>query len=207
MLQLTDESLYRDHYIQNLTRLRDDLTFRIRFRIIPIRIGDDDGFQIDATAEPAVYHKHEQISRREDFNAQNAVRSAKEKLEDIATEMGWETRREPHTKAETLRETVTNQVRRRLKETKYGNYVVELVDEGDEALRYQLLHPALSSYIHAIEWAIICYREAEQGEDLVEKETTGEFGYNYGQLIDDELPDNAPVSQKTKEELSTFVTY
>lgn len=208
LLHLTDESqLHRDNYIWNLNRMRDDITFRIRFRIVPIRIGEDEGFQIKATAEPAVYHKHEQISRREDFNSQNAVRSAKEKLEDIATEMAWETWREPHTKAKTLRETVTDRVRERLSVTKYGEYVVELADEGDEALRYQLLHPALSSYIHAIEWAIICYREDEHDDDLIEEEISGEFGYNYGQLINEELPDDAPVSQKTKEELSTFVTY
>lgn len=208
LLQLTDESqLYRNNYIQNLSRMRDDVTFRIRFRIIPISIGDDDAFQIDVTAEPAVYHKHEQISRREDFNAQNAVRSAKEKLEDISTEIGWATWREPHTKAEALRETVTDRVRERMNRTKYGEYVIELADEGDEALRYQLLHPAMSSYIHAIEWAIICYREDEHGDDLIEEEISEEFGYYYGQLIDEELPDDAPVSQKTKEELSSFVTY
>lgn len=207
-LNLTDEAdLNRNNYIWNLRRMRDDLTFRLRFRIVPISFEETEGYSIDVRAEPALYHKHQQISHREDFSSQNAVRSAKEKLEDIAVNMGWETWREPRTKTETLRETVNDQMRERLESTKYGEYVVELADEGDEALRYQLLHPALSSYIHAIEWAIICYREDAYGDDLIEEEITGEFGYNYGQLIEEELPTDAPITQKTKEELSAFVTY
>jgi hypothetical protein len=206
-LNLTNEAeLERENYIDNLRRLRDDLPFILRFRFIPIEFEDNNGLLIEIKSEPAVLHKHEQIDRVENYNAQNAIRRGKEQLEDVAVELGWETIREPHTTAENLEDTLNREIRNHLRETKYGNYVIELIDEGDEALRYQLLHPALSSYIHAIEWAIICYLEDERIDDLVAEEISDEFGYYYGQLIN-KIPEGHGVSQKTREELEQFKTY
>lgn len=202
----TEHELQRETYINNLRTTRDDLLFRIRFRMVPVQLEEEAGIHIQAKVEPAVLLKHEQIERVDDYNAQNVIRRCKERIEDIAIELGWEPWREPHTTAENLRETVRGSVREELAQTKYGNYVLELADEGDEAFRYRLLHPSLASYIHSIEWAIICYMEDEHGEDLIDEEVEGEFGYNFGQLID-ELPAQGIISQKTREELRQFTVY
>jgi len=96
----------------------------------------------------------------------------------------------------------------------YGDNVIQLSDEGDKALRYQLLHSALGSYIHAIEWSIICYFEDKFDKDFIEEEIENEFGYYYGQLVnkisagsDDNIIEKSAVTQKTQEELDLFETY
>jgi hypothetical protein len=205
-LGLADEGEFkRESYLDSLNRLRDDVPFQLRFRFQPIAVDDRGGVHIEVKAEPAVYHKHEQLSRQSDYNSQNVIRTCKEEVRDIAAELGWELWREPHTTAETLRETLQPDVRENLKSTKYGGQVMQLTDEGDDAFRYQLYHPALSSYIHAIEWAIICYLEEEEADDLIMQEQEDGFGYYYGQIID-KIGDKGIVSQKTSEDLERFNT-
>ncbi len=203
---LTDErKLVRHTYLDSLESTRDDLPFHLRYRMIPVELENEMGVRIEIKSEPAVLHKHQQIEYQEGYNTQNVIRVSKEKIEGIAADMGWEPWREPHTTAEDLRETLDQNVREALKGTKYGRNVVQLTDEGDESLRYHLLHPALGAYIHAIEWAIICYFEHVHEDDLIEQEQEDEFGYNYGQLVD-KVAKQGDITQKTHEDLERFVT-
>jgi hypothetical protein len=204
-----DESeLTRDGYFDALESIRDDEPWYLKFRLIPGLVGDENGIKIKATAEPAILHKHEQIERYEEdeFNTKNVVRSCKNKLNNIAADLEWDVWREPHTPAEKLQPTLGSPVRDALQQTKYGEDVIQFADEGDEALSYNLLHPALASYIHGIEWAIICYLEAEEDDDLIDEEISDEFGYYYGQLVN-KIAETGAVPQKTIEELEGFVTY
>lgn len=203
---LADErKLIKNTYLDDLQKTRDNLPFHLRFRTIPVELENEMGIRIEIKSEPAVLHKHQQIRYQEAYNTQNVIRTSKEKIEDIAIDMGWDPWREPHTTAEDLRETLDLDIREVLKETKYGSNITQLTDEGDESLRYHLLHSALGAYIHAIEWAIICYLEDVHEDDLIEEEQRDGFGYDYAQLVT-KIAETESVTQKTKDDLERFVT-
>jgi hypothetical protein len=203
---LTDENqLHKQAYLNHLGNLRDDTPFKFRFRFFPIELEDENGIHIEVTVEPAIYHKHEQVRRAGDYNPHNAVRNCKKALDDLQTDMGWQTWREPRTPAENFEPTLSQEIREELEETSYGHKVSQFADEGDECLRYRLHHSALGSYIHGIEWCIICYLDAEQNRDLIKEEKSGGFGFNYGQLLE-KLREHGDISQTTWEDLDRRVT-
>lgn len=93
-----------------------------------------------------------------------------------------------------------------LAETKYGSEVVNHLSEGDECMRNDLLHPALSSYIHAIEWAAIAYLEDNCEIDIIEREKDGNL-YNFakgGNTVVSELKSNATIDQKTVSKIESM---
>jgi hypothetical protein len=200
-----EQELHREAYLDHLGSLRDDTIFKLRFRFFPLELEDENGIRIEITAEPAIYHKHEQVRRVEDYNPRNAVRNCKKTLEDIQADMGWHTWREPRTPAENFEPTLSQEVRAKLEQTRYGHKVSKFADEGDECLRYRLHHSALGSYIHGIEWAIICYLEVEKNRDLIQQEKSGGFGFDYGQLLK-ELRETGAISQTSWEDLNRRVT-
>lgn len=94
---------------------------------------------------------------------------------------------------------LTDGVRRYLVETKYGDELISHLRDGDRCYRNRLWFPALTMYIHGIEWAAITFLEAEPELDIIEKEREGVNYYLAGgqHNIVDELGQHAEVDQKT----------
>lgn len=90
-------------------------------------------------------------------------------------------------------------VKRYLDQTKYGDELISHARDGDSCYRYSLWFPALTMYIHAIEWAAITFLEAEADIDIIEKEREGVNYYLAGgeHSIVNELSRHADVDQKT----------
>lgn len=96
-------------------------------------------------------------------------------------------------------EILSEGVRRYLQQTKYGDEVVSHLRDGDDCYRHSLWFPALTMYIHAIEWAAISFLEAEARTDIIEQERNGVRYYLAGgqHSIVDELENHSSVDQKT----------
>lgn len=93
----------------------------------------------------------------------------------------------------------------KLSSTDYGHEVIHHAEDGDTCVESGLLHLALSSYIHAIEWTAICYLK-EQGIDIIQKEQEGDF-YNFAggrNSILDELREHSNIDQKTATQLESM---
>ena len=96
-------------------------------------------------------------------------------------------------------EIISSGVRRYLDQTKYGDELISHVRDGDSCYRNSLWFPALTMYIHAIEWTAITFLESEVDLDIIEKERQGVRYYLGGgeHSIADELNRHANVDQKT----------
>lgn len=91
------------------------------------------------------------------------------------------------------------QIEKKLSKAEYGKEVLDHISDGDECLNQELLHPAMTSYIHAIEWTIISYLISAEGIDVIEQEKNGQlysFAKGRNSLLD-ELMDNTTIDQKT----------
>ena len=101
--------------------------------------------------------------------------------------------------------TLSQEILPTLEETKYGNEVLEHAQEGDICLEKNLHHLALSSYIHAIEWAAIAYL-TEKGIDIIAEEKSGNLYYFAGgeNNLLDTLRTEADVDQKTISQLESM---
>lgn len=198
-----NEPDYMDYHDQ-LGTTRDDIPFEIEFRFLPLTKGEMIELRTEMTIVPAVVLHHEMVRRRDDYNAQNAVRSCKEFARTIAAEFGWMFHTEPYTPASSLRPTADDQTKLVLTDMEYGRKVIEFSDEGDEALKYGLDHSALASYIHAIEWTIIAHLKAVADFDVFEKEEGGP-GFSYKLLVD-LLEEHGNAHQTTIENLKKHRT-
>lgn len=101
---------------------------------------------------------------------------------------------------------VADEIKRQLRREEWGDEVLRHIEEGDKCLQNGLLHPALNSYIHAIEWTIITYLKAEEDIDIIEREKNGNPYYFAGRnpnLID-ELTNYVDISQKTKSRMESI---
>lgn len=81
------------------------------------------------------------------------------------------------------------------------------IDDGDECLKHGLLVPALSSYVHAIEWAGIAYLKYTQDIDIIEREQNGEsyyFANGKENSILSEVKKHADLDQKTVSRLRSM---
>lgn len=93
----------------------------------------------------------------------------------------------------------------KLHEMEYGHEVIEHAQDGDICMEKGLLHLALSSYIHAIEWMAISYLK-EQGIDIIQKEKDGTY-YNLAggkNSILDELREESDIDQKTMSQIGSM---
>lgn len=191
-------------YHRQLEETRDDLPYQIECRFFPFEQGERIELRTSLTIIPAIVLKHQQVSRQEDYNVQNAVRSCKEFARTISAELAWGFVTEPHTPAGNLRSTADDEIRPLIASLEYGTKALKFSDEGDEALKYGLDHSALASYIHAIEWTIITHLKAIADIDIPKSEGNGP-GFYYGQLVD-KLQNNGQVSQTTIENLRKHKT-
>jgi len=103
-------------------------------------------------------------------------------------------------------EPLSNERRGRLTSSEWGEEVIRYIEQGDECLENGLLHPALTSYIHAIEWAIISFLASEHDVDLIEEEKDGGFYYFTGgnpNLLD-KVKEYTDISQKMDSRLQSI---
>lgn len=85
-----------------------------------------------------------------------------------------------------------------LQSAEWGEEVRHHLHEGDECYRNSLLHPALSSYIHAIEWALISFLKEKEDVDIIQQEKNGDLYYfASGNSILGEVQDTGELSQKS----------
>lgn len=106
-----------------------------------------------------------------------------------------------------LPDLVSEDVRQKLQDLKYGVEVIKHIEDGDACLENNLWQPALGSYIHAIEWAFIAYLESEQDLDVIQKEQQGGVYYNLAgghHSLLDEVTDNVNLSQKTVSSITSM---
>lgn len=192
--------------IEALKKTRNNHPYRIKFRFIPTSWENgDEGYVVEVECIPAIRDKLDRLGGDfEDTSPKSAVRTCKSEIRDIATEVGFSILREPFTRAENHEPTLDQHVRKQLQEYKYGSYVTHFADEADEALRYSLIRPAISAYIHGIEWAIICYITEMENRDLMEEEGYGR-GKGFKGLIG-EIEETGQVKQTTSEALRQMNT-
>jgi hypothetical protein len=194
---------------QALEHLRDTKNshpYRIKFRFISTSWDNgDEGYIVEVECIPALRDKIDQLNDDfDDADPKSAVRTSKSELRDIATEVGFSILREPFTRAENHESTLESHLRQQLQEYEYGPYVTQFADDADEALRYSLIRPAISAYVHGIEWAIICYIEEMEDRDLMEEEGYGR-GEGFKRLIS-KIEDTGKVTQTTSEALRQMNT-
>lgn len=192
--------------IEALKETRNNHPYRIKFRFIPTSWKNgDEGYVVEVECIPALRDKLDRLSGAfEDADPKSAVRTCKSELRDIATEVGFSILREPFTHAENHEATLEQHLRKQLQEYKYGSYVTQFADDADEALRYSLIRPAISAYVHGIEWAIICYIAEMENHDLMEEEGYGR-GKGFKGLIS-EIEETGQVKQTTSEALRQMNT-
>lgn len=90
-----------------------------------------------------------------------------------------------------------------LNATNWGSEVLSHLEDGNNCIRAGLYHPALNSYIHGIEWAIITYLEDKEGIDIIKQENNGNY-YNFAggkNNLLDEISKYKEISQKTQSKL------
>lgn len=87
----------------------------------------------------------------------------------------------------------------------HGPEVIAHIDDGDSAFHDGRNHQALSSYIHAFEWAAIAYLETK-GIDIIEREREGDLYYFAGgnSNLLDELRQVTTIDQKTVSKLESM---
>lgn len=192
--------------IENLRGTRSNHPYRVKFRFIPTTWNSgDEGYIVEVECIPALRDKIDQLAKDfSDEDPKSAVRSSKSEVKDIATEVGFGILREPFTPAKNHEAVIETHLRKQLQEYKYGSNVTHFSDDADEALRYSLVRPAISAYVHGIEWAIICHIEEEYDRDLMEEEGYGR-GNGFTELIE-EIEDTGDVTQTTSEALRSMNT-
>lgn len=97
---------------------------------------------------------------------------------------------------------VSQQIESVIRPSKYGEEVIAHIDDGDECWRRDLFHPALNSYIHVIEWAMIAYLDIEANRDIIQEEQTHQRNYYFAgrspNLLEEVQNHNCPLSQKSE---------
>lgn len=91
-------------------------------------------------------------------------------------------------------------------EIKYGAEITKHLKEGDNCFELGLINPALSSYIHALEWSMISLLEHNEAFDVIEKESNGErFNFAGGsKSIVGKTDEKVGLSQKTRSKLESI---
>jgi len=103
-------------------------------------------------------------------------------------------------------EPLTNERRGELTSSQWGEEVIRFIEEGDECLKNGLLHPALTSYIHGIEWSIISFLATKHDLDLIDEEREGAVYYFTGKSPNllEKLKEHADISQKMDSRLQSM---
>lgn len=177
------ESSNRNMYTKHLAGLAYDTPDIIHFRFYPVNIDEENYIRINIRIEPAMVGQHRLLDAKPQYNESNAISKAKDLVLDLACERIWQLERGPYSRTQVSVQTITEGDREIIQESEYGHNVLTFIDEGDEALKEELLHAALATFILAIEWSIISYLEYEYDRDLFE-EAGGVDEFEYRDYVD-----------------------
>jgi len=194
----------REEFLNGLERLVDDIPFRFVFRFKTFHGDEVEGYDLFVEATPVLLQKSRQLQLPQDYsyNTDNIVDQNKRELQRILGRLELEPIQGPYTEAETLDTRLSEETVANFEEHPYGQTALKYINEGDQSLRRDLLHAALSCYIQGIEWTILYYKVQQDNEDLVEKQQNGEIGPVYFSDLTEELEEDTPASQKTISKLS-----
>lgn len=191
---------------QEIRGVQDNVPFRLSFQFKAVDTGDREGYDVRVEATPTLLQKFRQLNLNEDYtyNTEDVLYENKDELERIAAIFGVTPYRGPLTEAEAIEPLLSETERDVLKQHRYGRAALDYINEGDRSLQNGLLHAALSCYIHAIEWTIICYKELVEDTDLVEEQKQDEDKhFTYHNLIQ-KIQNDTPLTQLTLESLRNF---
>jgi len=195
-----------DAYLNALKTSRGEHPFEVKVRFRPSTYDDIEGYSVEFISKPAGLLRESRIHDPEEYDQQRAVRESKEVIEDISIDLNLYTVQPPHSQADSFESVLAKEDREILQSLDYGEEVISYSDEGDECLRYDLLHSGLSCYIHAIEWTIIAYLTEDTDIDPIEKQKNEpDTQLNYPMLVQ-LLEHHADVSQITLEDLESLRT-
>lgn len=201
---ISDKKIRNEKFFDRMRKIREDIPFSIEVRFRTIIDEEREGYEVELTAIPTILMKRRQGLRSEisSGEASEAVGTAKNLIPSLMSNFEAETLLEPQTRAELIQNSLESDKRAILEKLEYGNKVIMHIDEADSCLRNNLLHSALNSYVHAIEWLIICYLNKEESIDIIREEEQGEEYYFYDLI--GEIKENANIPQKTASKLENL---
>lgn len=105
-----------------------------------------------------------------------------------------------------LNQIIDDDTREKLRSTNYGEEVISHLEDGDKCLSQGMKHPALNSYIHAIEWSLISLLDNHANIDILEREKNGEYYYfaGGGNSLLDEVVIEVGIDQTTEERVRSI---
>lgn len=106
-----------------------------------------------------------------------------------------------------LEDAIPDEITKKLDQSKYGHEVKKHIQNGDRCLVNDLYHNALSSYIHAFEWAAIDYLEDNCGVDIISDEKEHGNYYNFAKgnnAVMDKLDEHVDLDQKNISKLESY---
>ncbi|WP_414837400.1 hypothetical protein ACK3SF_03955 [Candidatus Nanosalina sp. VS9-1] len=202
---ISDKEFTDKRYFERLKSIRNDLPFTIEIKFKTIPSEDREGYEVNVTAVPSILQKRRQgvISEIPRKRVGDVVNTTKQVVSRVMSNFEAEPLLEPQTRKEVIQSSLDSDKRAALEKLEYGGKVTTHVDEGNACYRENLLHSALSSYVHSIEWLIICYLNKENDIDIIEEEKD-EGDYYYFKELVEELDNTADISQKTMSKLKTM---
>lgn len=189
-------------YLESLKGFRDDIPIRLDFTFQPIGDEDSGGFDVKIVSTPALLEKSRRgvLPKSHSYNIDDVVQENKDEVNHIIASCVSEPYRGPLTDSEILEPIIKKAAEEFLNEHAYGRPVIKYYNQGDHSLSYDLLHAALSSYIHAIEWAIILHMKLGEDVDLIQQQKQGDPVY----FIDLVKEVESDISQITYESLQSY---
>lgn len=200
-----DQGLDQQKFFKSLRRMRGDVPFQVEFLFRTVATEDREGYEVDIKSTPAILQKkkHKLIESVPSEEIDHATSTGKRFVNRIMRGIEAEALLEPQTIAKVTESSLDAEMRAMFEKLKYGNKVIMHVDEGHSCVKNDLFHSALNSYVHAIEWAIICYLENEEDKDIIEEEKEQDENYTFHELVK-ELEGSINLSQKTENKLENM---
>ncbi len=197
---------FDENFPEGLRDLRKDIPFRVVFRFKTSSTEEVEGYELFVESTPVLLQRYRQLGLPEDYSysVENIVDQNKREIRNILGHLELEPTRGPYTEAESLETKLDEETVEDLEKHRYGRNATKFIDEGDQCLKQNLLHAALSCYIQGIEWAILNYKITEEQTDLVEEQKNGETGPLFFSNLVDKIEHNTPTSQKTISKLNNI---
>jgi hypothetical protein len=195
------EKLRSKKLSDHVAEIPDEHPYRYVFHFEEFQTEDDRGYDVQIKATPVLLRKLRDYEDYSEYSADDAVEQTKSEVEDIMRSFEAKPYRGPYTDAEILDPLLADSEQDILKKHRYGEAVLDYVNQGDRCLQDDMLHAALSCYIHAIEWTIIHYKKFIEDVDLIDEQKKKGKYFDYQHLID-KIEHETPVTRMTFESLN-----
>jgi hypothetical protein len=202
---ISDKEFTDKRYFKRLKSIRGDLPFTIEIKFKTIESEEREGYEVNVTGVPSILQKRKQgvISQIPRKRVRDVVNTTKQLVSRLMSNFEAETLLEPQTRKEVIQSSLDSDKRAALEKLEYGGKVITHIDEGNTCYRENLYHSALNSYVHSIEWLIICYLNKEKNLDIIKEEKNGDDYYSFNELVK-KLNETADISQKTMSKLNNM---